>query len=131
MVTKSNLEVRAMAKVSKKTELEDAFYLHWQLMFPDLPMPVRQHPILNPKTNRHWKLDFAWPQEKLAVELQGGSFIRGGHNTAKGQHSDYERHNTLTKMGWRTLFFNTIGCKDMAAAVEFVAEVLTDAKEVL
>lgn len=129
MVTKSNHEVRAMAKASKKTELEDAFYLHWQLMFPNLPAPVRQHPILNPKTNRHWKLDFAWPEDgKIFVELQGGAFIRGGHTTALGQHADYERQNMLTRMGWRGLYFNTVALKNMADVVEFVAETLCNAK---
>jgi len=129
MASLSNTEVRQLAKTSKKTELEDAFYLHWQLMFPDLPAPTRQHPILNPKTNRHWKLDFAWPEDgKIFVELQGGAFIRGGHTTALGQHADYERQNMLTRMGWRGLYFNTVALKNMAEVVEFVAETLCNAK---
>lgn len=126
----TNTEVRELAKRSKKEELENNFHCHWVMMFGNLPEPVRQHPILNPKTNRHWKLDFAWPEEKLAVEIQGGSFVRGGHNTAQGQHSDYERHNALVRMGWRILYFNTIACKHMESVVESVAEVLCSAEEV-
>src|SRR4051812_32112066 len=96
-------QVRQLASSSEKQKLENSFAAHWALLYANLPEPVRQHPILNPKTNRHWKLDFAWVEEKLAVEVQGGSFVRGGHNTAVGQASDYERHNALTRMGWRIL----------------------------
>lgn len=124
----SNTEVRQLAKRSKKDELENAFHLHWAMLYAQLPEPVRQYPVLNPKTGRNWKLDFAWPQEKLCVEIQGGSWIRGGHNTAQGQHSDYERHNALTRMGWRIFYFNSIAMKHPADVVEFVAEALCNAE---
>lgn len=126
----SNTEVRQLAKRSKKEEYENNFYCHWVMMYGNLPEPVRQHPILNPKTNRHWKLDFAWPDWKIFVELQGGAFIRGGHTTALGQHADYERQNALTRMGWRGLYFNTVALRNMADVVEYVAEFLCNAKEV-
>jgi len=126
----TNTEVRELAKRSKKEELENAFHLHWVMMFGNLPEPVRQYPVLNPKTGRHWKLDFAFVPEKICVEIQGGAWIKGGHTTALGQHSDYERHNALTRMGWRCLYFNSVATKHMAEVVEFVAEFLCSAEEV-
>lgn len=93
-------------------------------------MPSRQHPILNPKTNRSFKLDFAWVPERIAVEIQGGAHVQGSHNRAAGQAHDYARHNHLTKLGWRVLYFNTPMLKDMAACVEETAELLCNAKEV-
>ena len=123
--------VQKLAKRSPKEELENSFRTHWTLLFGDLPMPVRQYPIRNHATGRDWKLDFAWVEERLAVEIQGGAWTGGGHNTAKGQHSDYCRHNELTRRGWRILYFNTIACKNMAEVVTDCAEILCAAEEVI
>ncbi len=123
-------EVRKLAKRSQKEHLEISFLRHWNLLFPNLPPPVRQFKVLNPNTGRHWKLDFYWAEcsPPLCVELNGGSWIAGGHNTAQGQHKDYIRHNTLTRMGIRCLYFNTIACQNMADVVQEVAEILCSAE---
>jgi very-short-patch-repair endonuclease len=121
-------EVKRLAKRSQKEQLENNFASHWVLLFGNLPEPVRQHPVLNPETGRYWKLDFAWVPEQLCVEIQGGSWTGGGHNTAMGQAKDYTRHNYLVRRGWRILYFNTPMLKHMAAVVTEVAEVLCNAK---
>jgi very-short-patch-repair endonuclease len=127
----SGQQVRQQASSSRKQKLENEFLSHWVLLHGNLPEPARQHPIRNPNTGRDWKLDFAWVQEKLAVEIQGGSYLaKGGHNTAAGQAKDYIRHNHLTRNGWRVLYFNTPMLKHMAAVVEEVAEVLCGAVEI-
>jgi len=131
MNCKDASEVKQLAKQSDKAKLENSFHSHWVLMFGDLPEPVRQHPILNPETNRHFKLDFAWVEEKLAVEIQGGAWGKGGHNTALGQAHDYARHNYLTRIGWRILYFNSPMLKDTAGCVELTAEILCGAEEVI
>jgi very-short-patch-repair endonuclease len=123
-------QVKQLAKRSQKETLENSFLTHWTLLFPQLPPPVRQHKVKNPKTGRDWRIDFAWPEWKLGVEIQGGAWVGGGHNTALGQARDYERQNTLTRYGWRMLFFSTPMLKDMASAVEQVAEILCNAEEV-
>lgn len=117
---------------NKKSVLEDTFLAVWNREFPSLPAPLRQHPVRNPQTGRLWRLDFCWIFEakKLAVEIQGGSFIRGGHNTAMGQLKDYERHNYLTSQGWEVLYFSTPMLKNAVEAVTLTAEVLCKAKEV-
>ncbi len=119
------------AKSQKKAVLEDAFLAAWDKEFPQLPKPVRQFPVKNPKTGCSWKLDFSWPEWKIAVEIQGGSFVRGGHNTAMGQASDYERHNYLTGRDWKVIYFSTPMLKDMQEAVTIAAEVLCNAKDIL
>lgn len=121
-------QVKQLAKRSKKEALENKFLGYWVALFPDLPPPVRQHKF---HPTRKWRWDFAWPEWKLAVEIQGGSWVGGGHNTALGQANDYEKHNEAVRLGWRTLFFNTPMLKDMAAAVELAAEVLCEAQEVV
>ena len=120
-------QVKLLASSSQKQKLENSFMAHWVLLFPNLPEPVRQHKF---HPQRKWAFDFSFVEDKLAIEIQGGSWQGGGHNTALGQAKDYEKHNAATKLGWRVLFFNTPMLKDMAAVVTEVAEVLCHAEEV-
>ena len=55
------------------------------------------HPV------RRWRIDFAWPFYKLAVEIEGGIFIRGRHVRGKGFVGDMQKYNALTELGWRLL----------------------------
>lgn len=52
-----------------------------------------------------WRLDFAWPEHKIAVEIEGGVFIRGRHVRGKGFVKDAEKYNALVLDGWRLLRF--------------------------
>jgi very-short-patch-repair endonuclease len=74
--------------------------LHCKAM--NLPAPVpefRFHPT------RRWKIDFAWPDWRLAVEIEGGLYGRGRHVSIKGFKKDIEKYNTLAVMGWKLLRF--------------------------
>ena len=51
--------------------------------------------------SRRWRLDFAWPAEKLAVEIEG----RGRHQTFVGFRNDCEKYNAALQLGWRVLRF--------------------------
>lgn len=59
----------------------------------------RFHPI------RKWRFDFAWPEQKIAVEVQGGIWLgkSGAHTSGKGRTRDIEKSNMAAKMGWRML----------------------------
>lgn len=63
---------------------------------PDPETEVRFHPV------RRWRLDYAWPELKLGVEIQGGTFMRSksGHTSGAGLHQDHEKLNTAAAMGW-------------------------------
>jgi len=55
------------------------------------------HPV------RKWKFDICWPLQMVAVEVDGGIWIRGGHNRGAQMKKDWEKRNTATSMGWRVL----------------------------
>lgn len=112
-----------------KPTLEDAFLAAWKREFPQLPEPARQHPIRNPETGRDWRLDFCFVPERLFIEIQGGAAF-GRHLRPAGQAKDYERHNYLTGIGWRGLYFNTLNLRCMVDAVTIVAEVLCKARPI-
>jgi hypothetical protein len=52
-----------------------------------------------------WRLDFAWPQIWLGVEIHGGTWARGRHTRGAGFAEDRRKMNAATLMGWRVLEF--------------------------
>jgi len=54
---------------------------------------------------RRWRLDFAFPERFLAVEIEGGGWIGGRHNRGGGMEADCEKYNALALAGWRLLRF--------------------------
>jgi very-short-patch-repair endonuclease len=74
-----------------------------------LPMPIpeyRFHPT------RKWRLDLAWPDRWLYVEVDGGTWVGGRHNRGKGYEADCEKLNAACLQGWRGLRFTTAMVKD-------------------
>ena len=53
---------------------------------------------------RKWRIDIAWPDNRLAVEVQGGIFVQGRHSRGAAMLKEWEKLNTLAGMGWRVLF---------------------------
>lgn len=52
---------------------------------------------------RGWRLDFAWPVYRIAIEVEGGIWRRGGgaHSHPKGIERDIEKSNAALLAGWR------------------------------
>lgn len=55
------------------------------------------HPV------RKWRFDYALPEHKIALEVEGGVWTGGRHTSPKGFLGDMEKYNTATLMGWRVL----------------------------
>jgi hypothetical protein len=62
-----------------------------------VPPPVPQHPV-NVDGHRY-RLDFAWPEQRVAVEVDGF----GPHSTRAAFHDDRRRDLALQRAGWRVL----------------------------
>lgn len=54
---------------------------------------------------RRWRLDFAHFVYRLAVEIEGGTWIKGRHVTGVGFRNDCEKYNAATLKGWRIFRF--------------------------
>jgi len=72
---------------------------------------------------RKYRFDFAWPERKLAVEVEGGTWINGRHNRASSIEKDMSKYNLASRMGWVILRFSTAMVVNGAAIAE-VLEVL-------
>lgn len=59
---------------------------------------VREH-IFHDK--RRWRFDYAIPQYRIALEVEGGVWTGGRHTSPKGFLGDMEKYNTATLLGWR------------------------------
>lgn len=93
------------------------------LVAEGLPMPEREVVFHRP---RRWRIDLGYPEYKVAVEVEGGTFARmvrcqhcqslvmtrtkqgkfiplrvgGRHNTGAGMEGDIEKYNQLALDGW-------------------------------
>jgi very-short-patch-repair endonuclease len=54
---------------------------------------------------RRWRFDFAFPDKRLAVEIDGGTWVRGRHQRPEGYERDCEKLNAAALAGWRVLRF--------------------------
>jgi very-short-patch-repair endonuclease len=92
------------------------------LKLADLPEPrfeYRFHP------QRKWRFDVAWPEHKLAVELNGGVYTQGRHTRGKGYEGDLEKLNAAVLLGWRVLQYSTgMMRNDPAGMLEQIQEAL-------
>ena len=57
------------------------------------------------RRGRAFRFDFAWPDRKLAVEVDGGTFTGGRHVRGAGYERDVEKQNLAVTQGWRVLHF--------------------------
>ena len=72
---------------------------------------------------RKWRFDFAWRAEKFALEIEGGVWIQGRHNRARGYVADLEKYNSAALLGWRILRVTPEMVSD-GTALRLVAEML-------
>lgn len=54
---------------------------------------------------RKWRFDFAIPNKKIAIEIEGGVYTNGRHTRPKGYLGDMEKYNAATMCGWKLLRF--------------------------
>jgi very-short-patch-repair endonuclease len=117
-----------------KSELEATFLHYWRLLAHDLPEPEREyrfHPV------RRFRWDFAWPKRKVAVEIQGGTWMRtkmgrsGGHAHPSRLEKDAEKYNLGQQEGWSVyLITGQMLDRDPAYCIAQVAAAL-DGEETL
>lgn len=65
-----------------------------------IPEPSREYVFAKP---RRWRFDFAWWREKVAVEVEGGSWIAGRHTRGSTFEKDCEKYAEAGLAGWLVL----------------------------
>lgn len=68
---------------------------------PDFVPELEFHP------ERKWRLDYAWPQRRVALEIHGGVFKKSRHTTGVGFTKDKEKMNEAACLGWLVIEVTT------------------------
>lgn len=63
---------------------------------------VQEYPFAT-ECLRNWRLDFAWVDLRMAVEIEGGTKGFGRHNQPAGFEEDCLKYNEGTIRGWRII----------------------------
>lgn len=106
MSTSKKSEVSAVAAAIAKAEAKakrEALEAHMALDIRAVKLDagsVTQHRF---HPTRQWRFDFAWPQRKVALEVDGGVHTGGRHTTGAGFTEDCEKVNAAVILGWRVL----------------------------
>lgn len=93
---------KAKAVVNKVKKAQQVDTLHSKVLaqlvgFPDPATELLFHP------KRKWRLDYAWEEQKLALEIHGGIHSGGRHTRGKGFVEDRAKMNEATLLGWTVL----------------------------
>lgn len=89
----------------KKTKASDSInFKALEQVFRGLKLatPVAEHRF---HPTRKWLFDYAWPEEKVALEVEGGIWRKGGgaHSRPANIMRDIEKYNAATVLGWRVI----------------------------
>lgn len=82
----------------KQLDREGRFYL--MLRAKKLPRPVPEYRFHD---TRKFRLDYAWPEFRVGLEVDGGVWTGGAHGRGTGIVRDQEKTNLAAGEGWRIL----------------------------
>lgn len=91
------------------------------LGIPDPKAEVQFH------STRRWRFDYAWPEHRVALEIEGGVFTGGRHTSGAGFLKDAEKYNYAACMGWAIIrcMPRTLCTGDTMAFIKRAIEVQT------
>lgn len=92
-----------------------------------LPLGETQYPVV---VGRQFRFDRAWPNQRVAVEVQGGVWIAGAHSRGSGVQRDCLKLSMAAAVGWRVLPV-TAEMIESGEAVRLIAQALGVTSECL
>jgi very-short-patch-repair endonuclease len=93
---------------------------------------IRQVGLPEPQTEivfhptRKWRFDLAYPEQMIAIEVEGAVYARGRHTRGEGYEGDCEKYNEAQRLGWKVYRFST-GQVLKGKAVKFLEQVIREA----
>ena len=61
---------------------------------------------------RRWRADFALPQYRILIEVEGATYMGGRHTRGRGYANDCEKYNSAACLGWRVLRYTSDMLRD-------------------
>jgi very-short-patch-repair endonuclease len=78
------------------SHLEREFENLWESLYPDIDLFTEEKLI--PK--RNFRFDYVHKESKVAIEINGQIWVKGGHSSGKGLLRDYEKLNLVQSLGY-------------------------------
>jgi very-short-patch-repair endonuclease len=105
--------------------LEDQFLGFWQAHYPQFSLEREysdieawekdyQERYSRSKRSKRYRLDFAHPDSRIGIEIQGGVYNRGRHVTGSGYERDCKKYNLAYTSGWTIFLLTSTMAKDSA-----------------
>jgi len=104
------------------SRLEATLALHMRAAGLNPESEFRFHPP------RRWRFDFAFPDQKIAIECEGGIWSNGRHVRGAGFEKDAEKYNAAALDGWMVLRFTGRMIKN-GQALNQIEEALQSGKQ--
>ena len=115
--------IAASSKIFDNPEQE----LLFQIQAAGLPEPRRNYQFFH---DRKWKADFAWIDQNILVEIEGGIWTRGRHVRGVGYTNDCEKYNMAQSMGWKVYRFTPEHVRKGAALLFLERELIVEGNRV-
>jgi len=97
------------------SHLEDTLAYHLKAL--GAPEPEREYKF---HPSRKWRFDFAYPDDMLGIECEGGVYSRGRHVRGEGYEGDLDKYNAASLLGWRILRYTAKKIESGEAAQEII-----------
>ncbi len=72
---------------------------------------------------RKWRADFAFPEQKLLIEVEGGTWSAGRHSRGSGFATDCEKYAEAAILGYRVIRVTTDQVRT-GQAIEWIGRAL-------
>ena len=96
----NNPKAKAVVNKVKKAQQVDTLHSKVLAQLVGSPDPATEL-LFHPK--RKWRFDYAWEEQKLALEVHGGIHSGGRHTRGRGFVEDRAKMNEATLLGWTVL----------------------------
>jgi hypothetical protein len=93
---------RVAARVPREVHAQEHSFFFALLRREGLPLPQTELAFALSE-GRKFRWDFAWVEQKVALEVQGAIWTRGAHGRGTGIARDHEKFNLGCVLGWRLL----------------------------
>lgn len=85
------------------------------IMLSLLPDPVKEHEF---SEEAKYRFDYAWPDMKVAVEIEGGIHNYGRHVRPEGYTNDCNKYNLAQIEGWIVLRYTSLNLERCINEIE-------------
>ena len=117
-----NTLLAAIAKAKQQDKMSLAKKrLHYRVTKQLWGLPSPEAEVLFHPT-RKWRFDYAWPDQKIALEVHGATHNNGRHTRGKGYANDREKMNEAQLLGWIVIEVASENIPDVRAWIQRAME---------